>query len=359
MISLNRLLKAMLQNKASDLHLTTGCSPSFRVNGRLVRTKLDSLKPLDVKELCYSILTEKQKAKLENERQIDLSFGIKDLARFRANIFFQRGAIAGAFRHIPFDIPKLSTLGLPEVIRELSHKPKGLVLITGATGSGKTTTLSSMIDYLNDQENLHILTIEDPIEYIHSHRRCVINQRELGSDALTFGGALKASLREDPDIVLVGEMRDQETIETALTLAETGHLVFSTLHTSGAYQTITRIVQSFPPDQQDHIRIQLSLTLEGVVSQNLIPKKDMKGRVAAVEIMIPNTSIRSLIRENKLHQVPSAMLIGQEQTGMITMNQSLATLVYRDLISQGEAISNSADPTELLKMLKDIDRKAS
>ncbi|NBT57706.1 type IV pilus twitching motility protein PilT, partial [bacterium] len=346
MISLNRLLKAMLENKASDMHISTGCSPAFRVDGRMVRTKIEALSPSEAKELCYSILTEKQKAQLENERQLDLSFGIKDLARFRANIFYQRGTISGAFRHIPFDIPKVATLGLPDVIQDLVHKPRGLVLVTGATGSGKTTTLASMIDYLNDVEQLHILTIEDPIEYIHSHRKCIINQRELGTDTNSFSVALRASLREDPDIVLVGEMRDTDTIETALTLAETGHLVFSTLHTSGAHQTITRIIQSFSPEHQDHIRVQLSMSLEAVISQVLLPRKDKRGRVVAVEVMIPNSAIRNLIRENKLHQIPSAMLLNQEETGMITLNQSLENLIRAGIVDEGEAVANSSDPTD-------------
>lgn len=359
MTSLNSLLRAMLENKASDLHITAGSSPALRVNGRMVRTKLNSLKPADSKELCYSILTEKQKAQLETERQLDLSFGIKDVARFRANIFFQRGAVAGAFRHIPFDIPKVSTLGLPEVVQDLVHKPKGLILVTGATGSGKTTTLASMIDYLNDYESLHVVTIEDPIEYIHSHRKCIINQRELGTDALTFGSALRASLREDPDVVLVGEMRDRETIETALTLAETGHLVFSTLHTSGAHQTINRIIQSVATDIQDQIRVQLSLSLEGVISQVLLPRKDRSGRVVATEILIPNTAIRSMIRDNKLHQIPSAMLLNQEQTGMVTLNQSLEYLVREGIVEEKEAILATPEQADFIHLLNTSGRKAS
>lgn len=359
MTSLNRLLKAMLENKASDLHVTTGCSPSFRINGKIVKTKLNALSPAEAQELCLSILTEKQKAQLENERQIDLSFGIKDLARFRANIFYQRGAVAGAFRHIPFDIPKVGNLGLPDVVQDLVHRPKGLILVTGATGSGKTTTLASLIDYLNDHENLHILTIEDPIEYIHSHRKSVINQRELGSDARSFKEALRASLREDPDLVLVGEMRDPETIETALTLAETGHLVFSTLHTSGAHQTITRIIQSFAPQQQEQIRVQLSMCLEAVISQVLLSRKDSSGRVVAVEVMVPNTAVRSLIRDNKLHQIPSAMLLNQQETGMVTLNQSLERLVRLNLVDLGDAVSASPEPSDLIKTLGALAKKAS
>lgn len=351
MTSLSRLLKAMLENKASDMHITPGISPSFRIHGKLVRTRLESLQPSESKELCYSILTEKQKAKLEVDRHLDLSFGIKDLARFRANLFYQRGALAGVFRHIPFDIPKVAALGLPSVVQNLVQAPRGLILVTGVTGSGKTTTLASLIDYLNDVDHMHVLTIEDPIEYIHSHRKCVVNQRELGSDALTFSGALRAALREDPDVVLVGEMRDKETIETALTLAETDHLVFSTLHTSGAYQTVTRIIQSFSADDQDQIRIQLSLSLSGVISQVLLPRKDGKGRVVATDIMIPNAAIRNLIRENKLHQIPSAQLINQDETGMITLNQSLEKLVRDEVVEYDQAIAVSNDPMDLDKML--------
>lgn len=359
MKTLNRLLKAMLENNSSDMHISSGCPPSFRVDGRLVRTKLEPLSPADSKELCYSILTEKQKAQLENDRQIDLSFGIKDLARFRANIFYQRGAVSGAFRHIPFDIPKVSTLGLPEIVQDLVHKPRGLILVTGSTGSGKTTTLASMIDYLNDVENLHILTIEDPIEYIHSHRKSVINQRELGIDATSFGSALRASLREDPDVVLVGEMRDRDTIETSLTLAETGHLVFSTLHTSGAHQTINRIIQSFSAENQDQIRVQLSLSLEAVISQVLLPRRDAKGRVVAAEIMIPNAAIRNLIRENKLHQIPSVMLLNQEETGMITLNQSLVNLIRAGIINEADAISVSPEPNDLVQLINQSPRRIS
>ncbi|MFM8270271.1 MAG: type IV pilus twitching motility protein PilT [Pseudomonadota bacterium] len=359
MTSLNRLLKAMLENKASDMHITSGCSPTFRIDGRLVRTKLDSLNPNGAKDLCYSILTEKQKAQLENEHQVDLSFGIKDLARFRANIFSQRGTVAGAFRHIPFDIPKVSTLGLPDIVQDLVHKPKGLILVTGATGSGKTTTLASMLDYLNTVDNLHILTIEDPIEYLHSHRKSVVNQRELGSDINSFSVALRASLREDPDVVMVGEMRDRDTIEAALTLAETGHLVFSTLHTSGAYQTINRIIQSFSSENQEQIRVQLSLSLEAVISQVLLPRKDTRGRVVAADVMIPNAAIRNLIRENKLHQIPSSMLLSQEESGMVTLNQSLERLVKAGLVEESEAVAAAPEPQDLIKLLNQSPRKVS
>jgi twitching motility protein PilT len=359
MTTLPQLLKAMLEHKASDMHVTSGSPPAFRVHGQILRTKLNMLTPAETKELCYSVLTDYQKAQFEEQKHLDFSFGIRDLARFRANVYFQRGAVAGAFRHIPYEIPKLNTLGLPPSVASLLHRPRGLVLVTGATGSGKSTTLAAMIDYLNDTEHLHIVTIEDPIEYIHSHRNCLINQREVGQDTKTFGGALRAALREDPDVVLVGEMRDRETIETALTLAETGHLVFSTLHTNGAYQTITRIIQVFPAEYQEQIKLQLSMVLEGIISQSLIQRQDRAGRTLALELMIPNPSIRNLIRESKTFQIPSAMMIGQDQSGMTTMNQSLATLVKKRIISQDSALMNSSDPDELIKQLADQLRKAS
>jgi twitching motility protein PilT len=359
MIALPNLLKAMLEHKASDMHITSGSPPTFRVHGQIVRAKAASLTPTETKELCYSVLTDYQKAAFEEQKQLDFSFGIRDLARFRANVYFQRGAVAGAFRHIPFEIPRLSKLGLPPPVEHLMRKPRGLILVTGATGSGKSTTLASIVDSLNETEHLHIVTIEDPIEYIHSHRSCLINQREIGQDAKNFGGALKAALREDPDVVMVGEMRDKETIETALTLAETGHLVLSTLHTNSAYQSITRIIQVFPSDQQDQIKLQLSMVLEGILTQALIERADRSGRCLAVELMIPNPSIRNLIRENKLFQIPSAMLIGQEHTGMITFNQSLSQLVRRKIITPDAALENSPDQEDLVKTLSEYFRKAS
>jgi len=359
MITLPHLLKAMLEHRASDMHITSGCPPVFRVHGQILKAKSNSLSPVDTKELCYSVLTDYQKAQFEEQKQLDFSFGIRDLARFRANVYFQRGAVAGAFRHIPFEIPRLSSLGLPPSVEALLRRPRGLVLVTGATGSGKSTTLASMLDALNETEHLHIVTIEDPIEYIHSHRNCVINQREVGQDAKTFGLAMRAALREDPDVVLVGEMRDRETIETALTLAETGHLVMSTLHTNSAYQSITRMVQVFPSDYQDQIRLQLSMVLEGILTQALIERSDHQGRVLALELMVPNSSIRNLIRENKLFQIPSAMMIGQDHSGMITMNQSLSNLVRRRIISPDAALECSPDQEELIKGLSDMFRKAS
>lgn len=359
MITLPTLLKAMLENRASDMHITSGSPPCFRVHGQVVRAKVAGLTPAETKELCYSVLTDAQKAQLEEERQLDFSFGIRELARFRGNVYFQRGAIAGAFRHIPFEVPKISSLGLKPQVEGLILKPRGLVLVTGATGSGKSTTLAAMIDALNDRESLHIITIEDPIEYIHTHKNCLINQREIGSDAKDFSLAMRAAMREDPDVVLVGEMRDKETIETALALAETGHLVLSTLHTNGAYQTITRIVQAFPPEHQEQIRLQLSMALEGVVSQCLVERSDRPGRALAMELMLPNPSIRNLIRENKLFQIPSAMMIGQDQSGMMTMNQSLLDLVRRKMITPENALLASPDAEELIKQIAEIQRKAA
>lgn len=359
MMTLPQLLKAMLEHKASDMHITSGSPPTFRVHGNILKAKTTSLAPLETKELCYSVLTDYQKAVFEEQKQLDFSFGIRDLARFRANIYYQRGAVAGAFRHIPFEIPRLNTLGLPPMVDTLMRRPRGLILVTGATGSGKSTTLASIIDALNETEHLHIVTIEDPIEYIHSHRNCLINQREVGQDAKSFSLALKAALREDPDVVLVGEMRDRETIETALALAETGHLVLSTLHTNSAYQSITRMIQVFPSDQQDQIKLQLSMVLEGIITQALVQRSDRPGRVLALELMVPNPSIRNLIRENKLFQIPSAMLIGQEHSGMITLNQSLSNLVRRRVISPESALEVSPDQEELIKNLSEFFRKAS
>lgn len=358
MITLPQLLKAMIDNKASDLHISAGSAPGFRVLGSINRAKVQPLTGGETKELCYSVLTETQKALLEEKRQIDLSFGIRNLARFRANIFYQRGTISGAFRHIPFEIPKLGMLGFPPSVVNLIRRPKGLILITGATGSGKSTTLASLINELNETEKLHIVTIEDPIEYIHSHSKSIINQREIGVDALSYPDAVRSALREDPDVVLIGEMRDQETIETALSLAETGHLVLSTLHTNGAYQTISRIVQAFPHENQERIKAQLSMVLEGILSQVLLEKADKNGRVLAIELLLPNYSIRNLIRENKIHQIASAMRVGQEMTGMITMNQSLANLVEGRIISLNIALEASPEPEELIKMVSITERKA-
>ncbi|OGP84020.1 MAG: type IV pili twitching motility protein PilT, partial [Deltaproteobacteria bacterium RBG_13_65_10] len=292
-----------------------------------------------------------QKHKFEEENELDLSFGVKGLSRFRANVFMQRGAVAGAFRTIPFRILSFEDLGLPAVVSDLARKPRGLILVTGPTGSGKTTTLASILDKINAERNEHMITIEDPIEYLHGHKGCVVNQREVGADTKSFKNALKYILRQDPDVVLIGEMRDLETIEAALTVAETGHLAFATLHTNSAVQTINRIIDVFPPYQQTQVRAQLSFVLEGVLSQTLIPRANGSGRVLGLEIMIPNPAIRNLIREDKIHQIYSQMQVGQDKFGMQTMNQSLASLYKRRLITLEDAFGRSSDPDEIRNLI--------
>jgi len=350
-VTLHQLLKSMVEKGASDLHITTGSAPQLRIDGELVPFRVPPLGPVETKQLCYSVLTDDQKAKFEEEQELDLSFGIKNLSRFRANVFLQKGAIAGVFRTIPFKIRSFQELGLPRVIEELCNKPRGLVLVTGPTGSGKSTTLAAMIDKINTERHEHIVTMEDPIEFIHQHKSCVVNQREIGSDSKSFKRALKSVLRQDPDIVLVGEMRDLETIEAALTTAETGHLCFGTLHTNSAVQTINRVIDVFPPHQQSQIRAQLSFVLEGVICQSLIPRASGSGRVAALEVMIPNSAIRNLIREDKMHQIYSQMQIGQGTSGMQTLNQHLAQLFAAQTITLEEAIGNSSDPNELQQII--------
>ena len=347
MANLHQLLKAMIDKGASDLHLTTGSPPQLRIDGQLVPLRVPPLTPVDTKQLCYSILTDAQKVRFEEDLELDLSFGVKNLARFRANIFLQRGAVAGAFRVIPFKILSFSELGVPPVVGELCRRSRGLVVVTGPTGSGKSTTLASMIDKINAERRQHIITIEDPIEYLHPHKGCIINQREVGSDTKGFTRALKYILRQDPDVVMIGEMRDLETIEAALTTAETGHLAFATLHTNSAIQTINRIIDVFPPHQQSQVRAQLSFVLEGIVSQTLCPKATGPGRVLGVEVLIPNAAIRNLIREDKLHQIYSQMQVGQAKNQMQTMNQALVSLYLRRLITLEEAIGRSGDPDEL------------
>jgi twitching motility protein PilT len=350
-VNLQQLLKAMVDKGSSDLHVTSGTPPQLRIDGLLVPLKTDPLTPVDTKQLCYSILTDAQKMRFEEEQELDLSFGVKNLARFRANIYIQRGAVAGAFRIIPYKILSVAELGLPAVVNDLCERPRGLVLVTGPTGSGKTTTLAAMIDKINSEQHDHILTIEDPIEYIHPHKNCVVNQREVGADTQSFKKALKSILRQDPDVVLLGELRDLETIETALTVAETGHLVFATLHTNSCVQTINRIIDVFPPHQQSQVRAQLSFTLEGVMSQSLIPKATGNGRALALEVMVPNPAIRNLIREDKLHQIYSQMQIGQSKFGMQTMNQSLFSLYSKRLITLEDALGRSSDVDELKTMI--------
>jgi twitching motility protein PilT len=349
--NLHQLLKAMVEKGASDLHITTGSAPQLRIDGRLVPLKTAPLTPVETKQLCYSILTDAQKHRFEEDNELDLSFGVKGLSRFRANVFLQRGAVAGAFRTIPFKMLTFQELGLPPVVAELAKKPRGLILVTGPTGSGKSTTLASIIDKINTERHEHIITIEDPIEYLHPHKSCVVNQREVGADTHGFKKALKHILRQDPDVVLIGEMRDLETIEAALVISETGHLAFATLHTNSAVQTINRILDVFPPHQQPQIRAQLSFVLEGVLTQNLVPRAGGQGRVLATEVMVPNAAIRNLIREDKVHQIYSQMQMGQSKFGMQTFNQSLAGLVARRLVTLEDALGRSSDPEELRNML--------
>jgi len=349
-VNLHQLLKAMIEKGASDMHITTGSPPLLRIDGAIVPLKLPPLAPVDTKQLCYSILTEEQKLSFEKTNELDLSFGVKALSRFRANIFMQRGAVAGAFRTIPFKVLTFDELGLPPIVTELTNKPSGLILVTGPTGSGKSTTLASIIDKINSEQRLHIITIEDPIEYLHPHKLSVVNQREIGSDTTAFKAALKSVLRQDPDVVLVGEMRDLETIEAALTIAETGHLVFATLHTNSAISTINRIIDVFPPHQQQQVRAKLSFVLQGVMTQQLLPKMGVPGRALALEVLVPNAAIKNLIREDKVHQIYSQMQVGQDKYGMQTLNQALFGLVSRRLISLEEAVGRSQEPEELKMM---------
>jgi twitching motility protein PilT len=312
---------------------------------------MPALLPNDTKQLCYSILTDAQKRKFEEENELDLSFGVKGLARFRGNIFMQRGAVAGVFRLIPYKILTMEELNLPPIIKELCRKPRGLVLVTGPTGSGKSTTLAAIIDAINAERREHIVTIEDPIEFIHPHKKCIVNQREVGSDTVSFKRAIKSILRQDPDVVLLGELRDLETIESALTIAETGHLCFATLHTNSCVQTINRIVDVFPTNQQQQVRTQLGFVLEGVLSQSLLPKASGKGRALALEVMIPNAAIRSLIRDDKIHQIYSQMQMGQDKFGMQTLTQSLFMLYHTKQVSMEMALLRAADPDELKQMI--------
>ncbi len=351
-VNLHQLLKAMIEKGASDMHITTGSPPLLRIDGSIVPLKLPPMGPVETKQLCYSILTEEQKIQFEKTNELDLSFGIKSLSRFRANIFTQRGAVAGAFRTIPFKILSFEELGLPQIIADFAAKPSGLVLITGPTGSGKSTTLASVIDKINSEQRLHIITVEDPIEYLHPHKMSVVNQREVGTDTEGFKNALKYILRQDPDVVLVGEMRDLETIEAALTISETGHLVFATLHTNSAISTINRIIDVFPLHQQQQVRAKLSFVLQGVVSQQLIPRVGAPGRALAMEVLIPNQAIRNLIREDKIHQIYSQMQVGQNTHGMQTLNQSLYSLYARRMISLEDAQGRSMEPEELRMMLE-------
>jgi twitching motility protein PilT len=351
-MNLPDLLKTTLDLGGSDLHLSIGTPPQVRVDGDLRRLDLPVLTPDVLKSLAYSVLTDAQKKKFEESLELDMAFGLRGVGRFRCNLFNQKGAVGAVYRLIPQDIRPLEQLGLPPVLAELADRPRGLVLVTGPTGSGKSTTLAAMIDRINQSKPVHILTIEDPIEYLHQHKMALVNQRELHADTNSFTAALRAALREDPDVVLVGEMRDLETMEAAMKLAETGHLTMATLHTNSAAQTITRIIDAFPAHQQAQIRTQLSLVLEGIVCQALLPKAGGKGRVAALEILVANPAIRNLIRDDKIHQIYGTMQAGQEKYGMQTMNQSLARLVERRLVTREEALNKSSNRDELIMMLE-------
>ncbi len=352
MATLPDLLKMLVDMGGSDLHIATATPPQVRVNGELARLQLPELQPNETKQLVYSVLTDAQKKRFEESMELDFSFGIKTLgARFRCNVFSQRGAVGAVYRLIPEKIRAFGELGLPAVLATLADRPRGLVLVTGPTGSGKSTTLAAMIDKINSERHGHILTIEDPIEYIHQHKNCLVNQREVHSDTGSFSVALRAALREDPDIVLIGEMRDLETVESALRIAETGHLTFGTLHTNSAAQTINRIIDIFPSGQQAQIRTQLSLVLEGIVCQALLPRADGKGRVVSLEILVPTPAIRNLIRDDKIHQIYGSMQTGQDKFGMQTANQSLASLHQKRLITLDTAMGASSNRDELQDMI--------
>jgi twitching motility protein PilT len=348
-LSLRHLLQEMIQRKASDLHLTVGERPQIRVDGDLVPSQYPrALAPKDTLGLAYSILTENQKKRYEVEDELDFSFGVQNLSRFRGNVYKQRGCVAMAIRQIPYEIQSIEKLGLPAILNRLAERPRGLVLVTGPTGSGKSTTLAAMLDKINRERRGHIITVEDPIEFIHRHQSCVVNQREVGADTKSFQAALKYALRQDPDVILIGEMRDLETIAAALTIAETGHLVLATLHTNSAAESVNRIIDAFPAHQQGQIRAQLAFVLEGVVTQTLLPRTRGKGRVVASEVMICTPAIRAVIRDEKIHQIYSLMQAGKKH-GMQTLNDSLQSLYLQGDVSMEEALKRSPDPQELLR----------
>ncbi|MBV8859631.1 MAG: type IV pilus twitching motility protein PilT [Acidobacteria bacterium] len=352
-LSLSDLLKKLIEMGGSDLHLTTNTPPQVRVDGHLRPVEgVRTLASADTKSLAYSVLTDAQKHRFEENLELDFSFGVRGLSRFRANLFNQRGAVGAVFRAIPYEIKSFDDLGLPPVVSSLCDKPRGLILVTGPTGSGKSTTLAAMLDKVNRERHEHIVTIEDPIEFLHAHKSCIVNQREVGADTHGFAEALRTALRQDPDVVLVGEMRDLETIESALRIAETGHLTFATLHTNSAASTINRIIDVFPSAQQAQIRAQLSLVLEGILCQSLIPRADGRGRAMALEILVPNPAIRNLIREDKVHQIYSMMQTGQGKHGMQTFNQALATLYHKRLISVEAAMQRSSNADELRELIE-------
>jgi twitching motility protein PilT len=345
------LLMEVVNRRASDLHLSSGAPPTIRVRGRL--TRLEGYPTLDstvTREIVYSILSGDQRQRLETHWQLDFAYSIPGQARFRVNAYYQRGAVGAAFRLIPFDLTSIDVLGLPPAVHDFTRRPRGFVLVTGPTGSGKSTSLAAMIDEINSSREEHIMTIEDPIEFLHAHKKCLVNQRELGSDAQSFADALKAALRQDPDVILVGEMRDLETISTALTAAETGHLVFATLHTQDTAQTIDRIIDVFPPSQQGQVRVQLSVALQGIMTQQLLPTADGSGRVVACEVLVPTPAVRNLIREGKTHQIYSVLQTGSAQ-GMQTMDAALVQLVRSGRITQQLAEERSSAPEELRRLL--------
>ena len=349
MLSLRELLELMVKGNASDLHITVGAPPIIRVDGKLVRTDLDALSPEDTKKLSYSLMNEKQRLKFEENSELDLSFGVEQLSRFRCNIFMQRGNVAVAIRQIPQEVPSFEELGIPKQVVELTKHPRGLVLVTGPTGSGKSTTLAALVDKINKEYYKHILTIEDPIEYLHRHQNCIINQREVHADTVSFAASLKYALRQDPDVILIGEMRDFETMEAALTISETGHLAFATLHTNSAAEAVNRIIDVFPTNQQEQARVQLSFVLQAVVTQQLIPKIG-GGRVLALEILMVTPAVRAIIRDDKVHQIYSLIQAGQK-FGMKTMNQSLCELHSARKITINDAVSHSSSPAELENMI--------
>jgi twitching motility protein PilT len=351
MITLIQLLKLSSEQGASDLHIVAGSPPCLRIEGRMIRVKTQSLSPEDTRRLCYSVLSDAQKSRLEQEKELDFSFEVKSLSRFRGNFFFQKNSLSGVFRRVPNHVPNYLDLGLPAAIPKLTTLANGLVLVTGPTGSGKTTTIASLIDKINQEKEGHIVTLEDPIEFMHQHKNCIVNQREIGVDSMTYEEGLRRLMRQDPDYCLIGEIRDQSTVETALKLAETGHLVFATLHTNSAVQTINRIVSIFPSEQQERIRVVLSFTLQAVVSQRLIMGTNGK-RLLAAEFLLLNAAIRNLIREGKLHQVQNMMEVGQEKSGMVTLNQTLCDLLRVNRITEKEAYLVTNNPEDLFKLLQ-------
>ena len=355
MVGLQELLKYMVDKGASDLHLTVGSPPQVRIDGKLTKTSAEKLTPDVTRRLAYSIMSEKQKLNFERHSELDLSFGVENLSRFRINVFMQRGNVAMAIRQIPFKIMTFEEMGLPKVVSELANLPRGLVLVTGPTGSGKSTTLAAIIDKINKERNEHILTVEDPIEYLHRHNNCIVNQREVNSDTESFASALKYALREDPDVVLIGELRDLETMASALTISETGHLAFATLHTNSCAESINRIIDVFPTNQQEQVRVQLSFCLQAILAQQLIPRIG-GGRVLALEILICTPAIRAIIRDDKIHQVYSLMQAGTKY-GMKTMNKSLFEIYTKKLITLGDAMLRSSNPQELSEMISSYQGK--